>query len=250
MSESFATYESEFQLSIQEAQSKISQINSVDAGMYGIKLRFYWDYSSPPPAWRERKRQFLLTNRYILEQRKNYLKAIEGLNEESRELLDQMNIEVSNIPSNQRSSYNAKIRQYKSQLDEAQTTYNSLLDSQDKYELFGNKNYSNGIESDQRKQLLNNNSSLERSSQRIFESQRVALETENIGSNILNDLRSQREQISNSRNTLSQADNYIDKSIQTLKVMSRRLTANKFISYGIIAVLILLIFLVLYSKFS
>lgn len=47
MSESFATYESEFQLSIQEAQSKISQINSVDAGMYGFKLRFYWDYSSP-----------------------------------------------------------------------------------------------------------------------------------------------------------------------------------------------------------
>ncbi|RCK62356.1 t-SNARE VTI1 [Candida viswanathii] len=215
MSESFATYESEFQLSIQEAQSKISQINSVDA-----------------------------------EQRKHYLKTIEGLNEESRELLDQMNIEVSNIPSNQRSSYNSKIRQYKSQLDEAQTTYNTLLDTQDKYELFGNKNYANGAESDQRKQLLSNNSSLERSSQRIFDSQRVALETENIGSNILNDLRSQREQISNSRNTLSQADNYIDKSIQTLKVMSRRLTANKFISYGIIAVLILLIFLVLYSKFS
>lgn len=186
----------------------------------------------------------------VLEQRKTYLKAIEGLNEESRELLDQMNIEVSNIPSNQRSSYNSKIRQCKSQLDECQNTYNNLLDSQDKYELFGNKNYSNGIESDQRKQLLNNNSSLERSSQRLFDSQRIALETENIGSNILNDLRSQREQISNSRNTLTQADNYIDKSIQTLKVMSRRLTANKFISYGIIAVLILLIFLVLYSKFS
>ncbi|EMG46185.1 Vesicle transport V-snare protein, putative [Candida maltosa Xu316] len=204
MSESFTTYESEFQLAVQEAQSKISQINTVNA----------------------------------------------GLNEESRELLDQMNIEISNIPSNQRSSYNSKIRQYKSELDEIQKTYNTLLDSQDKYDLFGGKNYNGDAGSDQRKQLLNNNSSLERSSQRILDSQRVALETENIGSNILNDLRSQREQISNSRNTLGQADNYIDKSISTLKTMSRRLTANKFISYGIIAVLILLIFLVLYSKFS
>lgn len=33
MSESFNTYESEFQFAIQEAQTKISQINSVDAGM-------------------------------------------------------------------------------------------------------------------------------------------------------------------------------------------------------------------------
>ena len=76
------------------------------------------------------------------------------------------------------------------------------------------------------------------------------METENIGSNILNDLRSQREQINGARNTLLQADNYVDRSVQTLKTMGRRLTANKFISYGIIAVLILLIFLVLFSKFS
>ena len=53
--------------------------------------------------------------------------------------------------------------------------------------------------------------------------------------------------IVNSRNTL--LNTYVDKSIQTLKSMSRRITANKFISYAIIAVLILLILLVLASKF-
>ena len=47
--------------------------------------------------------------------------------------------------------------------------------------------------------------------------------------------------IVNSRNTL--LNTYVDKSIQTLKSMSRRITANKFISYAIIAVLILLILL-------
>ncbi|KAF6072384.1 Snare region anchored in the vesicle membrane C-terminus family protein [Candida albicans] len=200
MSESFNTYESEFQFAIQEAQTKISQINSVDA-----------------------------------EQRKNYLKSIEGANEKQ-----------------EKSSYNAKIRNYRTELDTVTVTYNKLLDAQDKVELFGSNRYTDdsGDSSEQRKQLLSNNSSLERSSQRLHDSQRIAMETENIGSNILNDLRSQREQINGARNTLSQADNYVDRSVQTLKTMGRRLTANKFISYGIIAVLILLIFLVLFSKFS
>lgn len=163
-----------------------------------------------------------------------------------------MNIEVQNLPNNQRSSYNAKIRQYKSQAEVSKSELRKLLDDQDKFELYGNRysDFDDGSVGDQqRKQLLNNNSSLDRSSQRLRDSQRVALETESIGGNILNDLRSQREQISGARNTLQTADNYVDRSIQTLKSMSRRLTANKFISYAIIAVLILLIFLVLASKF-
>lgn len=164
-----------------------------------------------------------------------------------------MGIEVLNLPSSQRSSYNTKIRQYKRQVEESKDKLKNLLDDQDKHELFGSRYTDDGstdnVHDSQRKQLLNNNSSLERSSERLRDSQRIALETENVGGNILNDLRSQREQIMGSRNTLMTADGYVDKSMKTLKSMSRRLTANKFISYAIIAVLILLIFLVLASKF-
>ncbi|KAK6455219.1 t-SNARE [Scheffersomyces xylosifermentans] len=219
MSELFETYESDFQLALSEAKSKLAQISAVEG-----------------------------------EQRKSYLRAIEGAIEEGQEVLDQMAIEVQNLPTNQRSSYNTKIRQYKSQIDDNKARLSQLLDNQDKHELFGNRYSDNDLESgslqdQQRKQLLGNNASLERSSQRLKDSQRVALETESIGGNILNDLRSQREQISGARNTLMTADSYVDKSMRTLKSMSRRLTANKFISYAIIAVLILLIFLVLASKF-
>lgn len=161
-----------------------------------------------------------------------------------------MGIEVQNLPSNQRSTYNTKLRQYKSQLDDCKSNLNKLVDDQDRQDLFGSRyTDEDGVSSDQRKQLLQNNSSLDRSSQRLKDSQRTALETESIGGNILNDLRSQREQIQGSRNTLATADNYVDKSIKTLKSMSRRLVANKFISYAIIGVLIVLIFLVLASKF-
>jgi vesicle transport through interaction with t-SNAREs protein 1 len=162
-----------------------------------------------------------------------------------------MDLEVQNLPSSQKSLYNTKIRQYKSQVNECKTKLKQLLDDQDKYELFGNRytDEEGDAHDGQRKQLLSNNASLERSSERLRDSQRIALETESIGGNILNDLRAQREQISGARNTLLTADGYVDKSIKTLKSMSRRLTANKFISYAIIAVLIILIFLVLASKF-
>lgn len=181
------------------------------------------------------------------------MKAIENATDEALEVLDQMNIEVQNLPSSQRSSFNAKIRQYKGQVELSKEKLKSLLDDQDRNDLFGNR-YTDTEGGDdehgaQRKQLLNNNASLDRSTERLRDSQRIALETENIGGNILDDLRAQREQILYSRNTLLTADNYVDKSIQTLKSMTRRITANKFISYAIIGVLIVLIFLVLASKF-
>lgn len=176
---------------------------------------------------------------------------MEIASDECLELIDQMNLEVQNLSASQKSTYNTKIRQYKTQINDTKSRLTQLLDDQDKFELFGSRGYSDedDLHDGQRKQLLNNNSSLERSSDRLRESQRIALETESIGGNILNDLRSQREQISGSRNTLMTADGYVDKSMKTLKSMSRRLTANKFISYAIIAVLIILIFLVLASKF-
>lgn len=215
MSELFSSYESDFQLALQDARAKFLVANSASGAL-----------------------------------RKNALQAIEHATDEALEVLDQMNIEVQNLPANQRLSFNAKIRQYRGEVDENKTRLKQLLDEEDRAQLFGSRYTDDDGEGDsQRKQLLNNTASLERSSDRLRESQRIALETENVGGNILNDLRAQREQITNARNTLLTADTYVDKSIQTLKLMTRRITANKFISYAIIAVLILLIFLVLASKF-
>lgn len=215
MSDIFATYESDFQLAIQDARAKIATANAASGA-----------------------------------QRKNALQSTEHAIDEALEVLDQMNIEVQSLPANQRLTFNAKIRQYRADVDDKKTQLKQLMEEEDRSQLFGSRYTDDDGEGDlQRKQLLSNNASLERLSERLRESQRIALETENVGGNILNDLRAQREQISNARNTLLAADTYVDKSIQTLRLMTRRITANKFISYAIIAVLILLIFLVLASKF-
>jgi vesicle transport through interaction with t-SNAREs protein 1 len=109
--------------------------------------------------------------------------------------------------------------------------------------------YSDDIALDQRQQLLSGTASLDRSTQMLRDSQRVANETESIGANILNDLRGQREQIVNSRNVLMEADSYVDKSLRTLRGMARRMATNKVITWAIIVVLVLLILFVIASKF-
>ncbi|CAN3373104.1 hypothetical protein DIURU_005273 [Diutina rugosa] len=214
--DSFATYESDFELAITEAKTKLSQLANADA-----------------------------------QARKTLLKGIESACDEAHEVLDQMGIEIQNLPTSQRSTYNTKLRQYRKDVEDTKSKLDHEVSTQDRHELFGSRyrDSEDDATDDQRRQLLQNNSSLERSSQRLQDSQRIALETERIGSGILNDLTYQRDQISGARNTLSQAESYVDRSVSTLKSMGRRLVANKFISYAIIAVLILLIFLVLASKF-
>lgn len=169
------------------------------------------------------------------------MRSVEKLSDDCFEVIDQMNMEIQNISTQYRSTYNAKMRTFKADIDNLKEELKKLMDDEDRRNLFG-ADY-------QRQQLLKGNSTLEESSNKLRDSSRIAMETEDIGASILNDLRSQREQIVNSRSTLMEADGYVDKSIKTLKTMTRRMAANKLISYAIIAVLILLIFLVLISKF-
>jgi vesicle transport through interaction with t-SNAREs 1 len=214
MSDLFDGYEADYNLAYADAQSRLEQV-------YGLEDQ----------------------NRRV-----ELMKLIESSIDDCHDLLDSMGLEIQQMATQQRSGYNAKLRSYRADMDKLKKDLKSLMDDKDRRELF------NGAESEegynQRQKLLNTNASIERSSQRLQDATRVAMESETVGSSILNNLRSQRDQILNARDTLSEADTYVDRSLKTLKTMTRRMATNKLITYGIIAVLILLIFLVLYSKFS
>lgn len=215
MSELFDGYESDFNLAYADTQSKLQQVYGLDDD-----------------------------NRRI-----DMMKQIESSLDDCHDLLDSMNLEVQQIATHQRSSYNAKVRTYRSDLDKLKNDLKNLMDDKDRRQLFG-AGSADEENFNQRQKLLNTNASIERSTQRINEATRTALESESVGSSILNNLRSQRDQILNARDTLSEADTYVDRSLRTLKSMTRRMATNKLITYGIIGLLILLILLVLYSKFS
>ncbi|CCE64408.1 hypothetical protein TPHA_0H02040 [Tetrapisispora phaffii CBS 4417] len=229
MSSLLSSYESEFKLTLEKARSNL----------------------------REAKNQ-------QLPQRNATLKEIEEEQDELLDLIDQMDIEINNTitgsNSQDRARLKSKLRDYqKFIVNDVKQPLQKLMDERDRDMLFGGNGNENNLENngslqymddEQRQQLLKNHATLTKSGDRLTEATRIATETENIGSQIMRDLRSQRETLENARQTLFQADSYIDKSMQTIKTMSRRLVANKFISYAIIAVLILLILLVLFSKFK
>ncbi|KAE8352374.1 t-SNARE [Aspergillus coremiiformis] len=183
------------------------------------------------------------------EQRKSTIRKAEQLLDEATELLDQMRMEKQNIPSAARSKVNVRFRNYTTDLDEAKRKLKSLSD--DRKALFGDR-YTDDPQDEhleQRQQLLSGTDRLERSSARLQESQRVALETEDIGRNTLADLNRQRETIMHTRSNLQQSEGYVDTSIKTLRGMARRMATNRIITIAIITVLILLIIAVIYSKF-
>jgi vesicle transport through interaction with t-SNAREs protein 1 len=138
--------------------------------------------------------------------------------------LDQMRIEKQNIPSAARSKVNQRFRNFESDIDAAKRRLKTL--ASDRKALFGDRYRDEPDDVDpqleQRQQLLSGTDRLDRSSQRLRDSQRIALETEDIGRGTLADLHVQREQIRHTREGLLESEGYVDKSVKTLRGMARR----------------------------
>lgn len=134
-----------------------------------------------------------------------------------------MQLEKPNIPANLKSKINTRYRNFQTDIDASKRKLTSLAD--DRRALFGSRYTDNPTTDDQleqRQQLLSGTERLGRSSNRLRESQRIALETEQIGAGTLGDLRTQREQIEHQRTILHESESYTDRSIKTLKGMARR----------------------------
>lgn len=138
--------------------------------------------------------------------------------------IGQMRLEKSNIPATLKSKYNARFRNFEHDFDSAKRKLETYTN--DRSKLFGARYTDNPDGADaqleQRQQLLSGTDRLNRSSGRLRESQRIALETEQIGAGTLGDLHQQREQIINTRERLLESESYTDRSIKTLRGMARR----------------------------
>jgi len=196
------------------------------------------------------------------EQRKAILRRIEMELEEADEILAQMEIEIQPLERTTKSKVQVKLRGYKADLSKRKADVKSLLASVDRYDLLGDRSgprsgaTSPGLDAEgltqaqaQRARLLAGTDKLSDGQRRLEESHRVALETEDLGAGILGNLRSQREQIEHTRDTLYQADGSIDRASNTLKKMIRRMYQQRVVTALIILVLVILIGFVLWSKF-
>ncbi|KAF9581724.1 hypothetical protein BGW38_001155 [Lunasporangiospora selenospora] len=189
------------------------------------------------------------------EVKKQTLRSADREIDEANEIVQQMEMELLNLPQASRTRLQARMRSYKADLERLKQTLkraqSTSRSTADRDELLGGINGGVDLDAasmDQRTRLLNGTDRLAESSRRLQDSHKIALETEALGAGILTDLRVQREQIIHTRNTLLEADSNIDKASRTLKGMARRMATNKMITAAIIIVLVFLILFVLYRK--
>ncbi|KAG8659555.1 vesicle transport v-SNARE 13 [Manihot esculenta] len=187
------------------------------------------------------------------EQKKQKLSEVKTGLEDAESLIRKMDLEARSLQPNVKAVLLAKLREYKSDLNN--------LKSEVKRIASGNLNpaardqlLESGMadalmaSADQRSRLMMTTDRLNQSGDRIKESRRTMLETEELGVSILQDLHQQRESLLHAHNTLHGVDDNIGKSKKVLSAMTRRMNRNKWIIGAIIAVLLVAIVLILYFK--
>ncbi|BGP38560.1 t-SNARE VTI1 [Rhodotorula kratochvilovae] len=172
------------------------------------------------------------------DERKGLLRRLERDLEEADEIIEQMQLEVQTADKD-KSELQAKLRTHKATLARHKGDIKSLASSADRDDLLASSSAPLGahvaIEMEdraespslaqaqaQRSRLLSATDKLADGQRRLEESHRMALETEDLGTGILRDLRGQRETLEHTRDTLYDADGSIDRAAGTLKKMMRR----------------------------
>nr|XP_023888794.1 vesicle transport v-SNARE 13-like [Quercus suber]XP_023888795.1 vesicle transport v-SNARE 13-like [Quercus suber] len=187
------------------------------------------------------------------EQKKQKVSEIKAGIDEAESLIRKMDLEARSLQPNVKAVLLAKLREYKSDLNNLKTEVKRIVS--------GNLNAAARDEllesgmadtltasADQRTRLVTTTERLGKSGDRIKESRRTMLETEELGVSILQDLHSQRQSLLHANNTLHGVDDNVGRSKKILTNMSRRMSRNKWMIGSIIAVLFIAIALILYFK--
>ncbi|EDV96061.1 vesicle transport through interaction with t-SNAREs homolog 1A [Drosophila grimshawi] len=178
---------------------------------------------------------------------------------EAQELLEQMGLEVRELNATQRSSFNGKLQVAQAELKRLQTEYKQTKDKlraqvtgYTTLDLAGAGDYYEdvSISNDQRQRLLDNSERIERTGNRLTEGYRVALETEAMGAQVLNDLHHQRETLHGARARLRETNAELGRASRTLNTMMLRALREKVVLYGVGVCFVVAVGVSLYLTFA
>ncbi|XP_074648177.1 vesicle transport through interaction with t-SNAREs homolog 1A-like isoform X1 [Tubulanus polymorphus] len=177
---------------------------------------------------------------------------VEKLLDETRELLEQMDLEVLDLQPKDRNKYQTRLKSYRTELSklekalkQSRIAFSDEIQSRD--ELFGDDSYSTSA--DQKTRLLENSERMERGSKRLEEGYRIALETEQLGATILEDLSTQRESIQRSRDRLRETDSTLGRSSRILTGMMKRIIQNRLLLVIVGFIIVIVVIVALYFVF-
>ncbi|XP_068439955.1 vesicle transport through interaction with t-SNAREs homolog 1A isoform X1 [Clinocottus analis] len=173
--------------------------------------------------------------------------------EEVRELLEQMDLEVREIPIQSRAMFNGRLKSYKQEIEKLEKDFKRsriAYSDEVRNELLGDEASSSENQliklREERAHLLDNTEKLERSSRRLEAGYQIAVETEQVGQEILSNLNSDREKIQRARERLRETDANLGKSSRILTGMLRRIIQNRALVFILGAIILLTIILAIY----
>ncbi|KAL3051548.1 hypothetical protein OYC64_001735 [Pagothenia borchgrevinki] len=173
--------------------------------------------------------------------------------EEVRELLEQMDLEVREIPIQSRPMYSSRLKSYKGEIEKLEKDFKRsriAYSDEVRNDLLGDDAGSSENQliklREERAHLLDNTEKLERSSRRLEAGYQIAVETEQVGQEILSNLHSDREKIQKARERLRETDANLGKSSRILTGMLRRIIQNRVLVFMLGAIILLTIILAIY----
>ncbi|KAL8528372.1 hypothetical protein ACS0TY_005981 [Phlomoides rotata] len=166
-----------------------------------------------------------------------------------------MDLEARSLQPNIKAVLLAKLREYKSDLNnlksEVKRIASTNLNQAARDELLESGLADTlAVSANQKDRLIMSTGRLNNSSNRIRESRKVMLETEELGVSLLQDLHQQRQSLLNANNTMHGVDDNIGRSRKIITNISRRMDRNKCVIGAIVTVLVIAIGVVLYFKLA
>ncbi|GAA5905272.1 v-SNARE domain-containing protein [Sporobolomyces salmoneus] len=200
------------------------------------------------------------------DERNAVFRRIERELEEADEIIAQMEVEVQTADHHEKASLGSKLREYKAKVNKQKADLKSKQATADREDLLSRPSAHTAVDMTSRSpspgggpntsspayaqhtRLLSATDQLADGQRRLEESQRIALETEGLGTGILENLRGQRDTLTRTRDTLYEADGSVDRAANTIKKMVTRMHQQKAVTWAIVGVLVFLILYLLFSK--
>jgi len=210
-------------------------------------------------------------NQYEQTKESQYLHSAQKYLDELQDLVEQMEFESSNHRESRKNALNYKKefvnieKRWKSLREEqtraqlfaktnannASNTSNSNGDSSHATSTFTNStNSANSNPNSSDKHTLLQNDRLERSTRKLKDGYRVALDTEAHGMDILNELQREREVLERSKNRLNHANNMLGSSANIVTQMYRHVIQDRVMLYLIFGIICFIIFVVIITKIT
>jgi len=186
------------------------------------------------------------------EEKKGKVSEIQSGLDECDVLIRKMDLEARTLQPSAKAMLLAKLREYKSDLNKLKREFKRIaIGNPDRDELLeAGLADAQAVSMDQRERMTMSVERLNQSGDRIKESRRTMLETEELGVSILEDLHQQRQTLLHAHNKLHGVDDAIDKSKRVLASMSKRITRNKWMIAAVIAALVVAIIFIILFKLS